>query len=231
MLPSEYPEIRATPNLRKLLAVQVDMQFVDLRTLLELPKADLTGGCNLTAAGVLFNIIAGSSVCFYRASANAFTQRGDRGARFVGLIREFYPMDGEELSKEDASDLLYAAARNPLAHTLGLDPPIAGEPPRVLGLRKWPLIADQILELETSIQRPEWAKKTISEVERSGAIITKASVSVPALYWGVHRMLRALFGDGAQVQDAETVATQFSYMWPQYHSGGAFVTIFRRRRR
>jgi hypothetical protein len=190
MLPSEYPEVQATPNLKQLLAVQVDMQFVDLRTLLELPKADLQGGCNVTAAGVLFNVIAGSSVCFYQASANAFTQRGDRGARFVGLLREFYPLDGEELSKEEASDLLYAAARNPLAHTLGLDPPTGDGPPRVLTLRKWPLSADQVQELETAIQRPEWTRQTISEIERSGATITKASVSVPALYWGVHKMLR-----------------------------------------
>ena len=79
MLPSEYPEVQAYPNLKQLLTVQVDMQFKDLRTLLELPKTEGQGGCNLTAAGVLFNVIAGSSVCFYEASAEALTRRGDRG--------------------------------------------------------------------------------------------------------------------------------------------------------
>jgi len=116
MLPSEYPEVQSSPSLKQLLAVQVDMQFVDLRTLLELPKAESQGGCNLTAAGVLFNVIAGSSVCFYEASAGAFTQRGDRGARFVGLLRRFYPFGNEELSIDEASDLPWGLA-------CGLAPP------------------------------------------------------------------------------------------------------------
>jgi hypothetical protein len=70
MLPSAFPEVAPYEHLRRLLCIQVDMQLVDLRTLLRLPKRDfgLEGGCNLTATTLLCNIIAGASVLFFDAS-------------------------------------------------------------------------------------------------------------------------------------------------------------------
>lgn len=231
MLPSEFPEVQSSPNLKRLLAVQVDMQFGDLRTLLQLPKVESEGGCNLTAAAVLFNLIAGNSVCFYQASASVFTERRNRGARFVEMLRSFYPWDDEDVTGEEGAGFLYDSARNPLAHSLGLDPPAPGATGKQVKLRKWVLSSAQISELEESGHRPAWSGRTISEVERSGSTITKASISIPTLYWGVHRMLVALFRDSGQVQKAEALAAEFSYLWPQYSSGGAFITVFRRRRR
>jgi len=206
------------------------MQFTDLRTLLELPKEESQGGCNLTAAVVLFNLIAGSSVCFYEASAEAFSQRGDRGKRFLEVLKRFYPWNNEELASDEGAELLYESARNPLGHSLGLDPPRGGSGKEIT-LRKWALSLAQITELEDSGERPTWARKTISDIQKSGSTVTKASISVPALYWGVHRMLRALFADAAQLQKAEASAADFSYLWPQYRSGGAFVTVIQRGRR
>jgi hypothetical protein len=99
-----------------------------------------------------------------------------------------------------------------------------------VALRKWPLTPDQVTELEASDVRPEWAHALISEVERAAGLITKAAVSVPALYFGVHRTLRALFGDSDHLAMAAAVAAEFAHLWPRYSAGGAFVTIFRRRR-
>src|SRR2546430_509260 len=120
MLPSEFPEVQSRAGLKRLLAEHVDMQFVDVRTMLQLPLADLArgftptsyilkivrrilhlpelglaGGCNFATASFLLNIIAGSSVCFYNTSESAFTTRNDRRDRFKKLLADFYPWHGE----------------------------------------------------------------------------------------------------------------------------------------
>jgi hypothetical protein len=231
MLPSEFPEVQASVNLKRLLKSQVDMQFQDLRTLLELPRSKTEGGCNLTAAAVLFNLIAGASVCFYDASPQAFRGRGDRGIRFVGVLTRFYPWDPRGgVTPAEAAAFIYESARNPLAHSLGLEPPAPTGSRRTVMLRKWALSPDQVWELENASTRPKWTRALISEVERRADVITKATISIPALYFGVCRMLRALFRDPEQLAKTEAVAGEFVRLWPQYAAGGAYV-LFRRRRR
>ena len=80
MLPSHFAEVQGFVHLRRLLDLQVDMQFHDLRSLLQLPKPHLglVGGCNLTATALACNIIAGASVLFYDASPKALTKRRSR---------------------------------------------------------------------------------------------------------------------------------------------------------
>ena len=117
MLPSEFPEVKGYPNLKQLLEAQVDMQFGDLKTLL------LIGGCNFAAAAVLFNLIAGSSVCFYDPSEEALFERSDRGERFKGVLNDFYPWQEEQLPKDQFWCALWVSAQNTLAHSLGLDTP------------------------------------------------------------------------------------------------------------
>jgi hypothetical protein len=150
MLPSEFAEVQAHGDLKRLLAEHVDMQFVDLRTMLRLPLAGLAGECNFAAASFLFNIIAGSSVCFYRTSDAAFTARRDRGLRFMGVLDDFYPWHGEPVAR--ATAILYQAARNPLAHSLGLEaPPAAGHTSREIALAKRALTEAEIAQLESGV--------------------------------------------------------------------------------
>ena len=47
MLPSEFPEVQSRAGLKRLLSEHIDMQFVDVRTMLRLPLADIAGGCAL----------------------------------------------------------------------------------------------------------------------------------------------------------------------------------------
>src|SRR6266849_9532190 len=93
MNPSELPEVQSSPSLRRLLEIQLDMQFADLRTLLLLPAEDqgFSGGCNLTSAALLFNIISGSSVLFYDASTTAMSEGRQSGRRFKELLSRYYP--------------------------------------------------------------------------------------------------------------------------------------------
>lgn len=231
MLPSEFPEIQVYPQLKRLLTHQVDMQFVDLRCLLELPRIQGEGGCNFAAATVLFNIIAGSSVCFYDAKPEGLTNRGDRGRRFVGILNDFYPWIEEIVAKNVAVSSLYQSARNPLAHSLGIDTPNSNMKAKQVFLKKWPLTANQIQELEDSVNRPPWAEGTIVHIRRLQSRGEQVAISIPALYWGVHRMLHTLFADQTQVKNAEALVEHFGHLWDRYgYSGGAYVIMRRRRR-
>src|SRR3954454_22554826 len=95
MVPSQFVEVQDYWPLRRLLRIQVDMQFHDLRSLLQLPRPDLDldGGCNLTATSLCCNIVAGASVLFYDASPAALEARGDRSRRFRELMRDYYPWE------------------------------------------------------------------------------------------------------------------------------------------
>jgi hypothetical protein len=228
VLPSEYPEVQSSTNLKRLLESQVDMQFKDLQTLLQLPRSDAEGGCNLTAAAVLLNLIAGASVCFYEASAEAFSARRDRRTRFVDLLTRFYPWDQGGVAPAEGAVFLYESARNPLAHSLGLEPPLVTASGKTVTLRKWALSPEQIRELEVSDGRPDWTGPLIAETERAAGAISKGSISIPALYFGVCRMLRHLFQNPEQLEKAEAVAARFVHLWPRYASS---YVVFRRRRR
>ena len=73
LFPSRFPEVADRPNLRKLLAEQVDMQMDDVASTLALPRYDLglSGGCNLALTGLLSNVISGCSVLLFEASLDS----------------------------------------------------------------------------------------------------------------------------------------------------------------
>ena len=216
MLPSEFLEVQSYPALKRLLENQVDMQFIDLRTLLRLPQSGLEGGCNFTAASVLFSLIAGSSVCFYNPSKDVLEKRGNRGDRFKGLLMEFYPWQGELMPKDEGIEVLYKSARNPLAHSLGLDAPSNESPGREVRLQKGPLDESQVYELEDSFNRPVWIPPTIISKRHLASGAIEIVISVPTLFWGVHRMLHTLFTVPIHTSIANELAEVFSPLWDKY---------------
>jgi hypothetical protein len=213
VFPSKYPENQAYPRLVALLRNQVDMQFDDLRTLmrLPLPEYDLTAGCNLSTASQLFSAIAGASVCFFEPSLQAITNRGDRARRFRDVLRSYYPWDGDDLSVDQRIGCLYRSARNPLAHAFGLGDP--NGPDFEVFLAKDPLAADRILELEDSRTRPAWCSPTIRSRRRVSTGAIRVDVSVPALFWGTHQMLRRLLAQADIAAAADEVAGNYEIQW------------------
>lgn len=212
MNPSDFPEVQAYPNLRALLAIQLDMQFADLRTLLQLPRPGdgLEGGCNLTAASLLFNIVSGSSVLFYDASTTAMADGRQSGRRFKELLTGYYPFCDGDLQPDEAARVLYEAARNPLTHCLGVGKdkrvfpgaPQIGNRPVAVMFSKGPLSPGQVGALVSVRERPAWLEPTIT-VQHEECVI-----AVCALAWGVHEMLRQLFGDPPQAQQADATAAR-----------------------
>lgn len=171
------------------------MQIEDVRVLLRMPKADFPAGCNLASVAVIFNLMAGASVCFYQASPDALATHGDRGKRFTGLLKAHFPWPGD-IAATDGSDVFWRFARNPLAHALGLDVPDAPE----IGMNKSPLSERRILELEDSGALPAWAPPSL------GKEGDDYEIGVAGLYWGFHRLLHGLFGDKKEADAAEALA-------------------------
>lgn len=211
MNPSEFPEVRPHPHLRRLLAVQIDMQFDDLRTLLQLPShnTSLSADCNLTTASLLFNVIAGTSVLFYDASLGALNDRADRGRRFRALLADYYPWSpSDAFGAEESSTVIYDFARNPLTHTLGVSKVprlFPGAPPLPHGatavmLEKGPLDPHAVEAVTDPSKQPEALGPTLRHED------DELILSVWSLAWGVHRMLRDLFADDAQVERAHATA-------------------------
>ncbi len=214
MLPSQYVEVQSYPNLKRFLEAQVDMQFSDLRTMLRLPisQAGLEAGCNFATASILFNMIAGASVCFYNASEAALRDK-KKGERFTNVLKCFYPWQDEPLSKDEGISTLYKATRNPLAHSLGLDTPPKDSNGKQIALLKSPLSPTQINEMEEAKSKPNWLPPTIVHRQRLSCDSVEVAISVPTLYWGVHRMLHNLFSDPNQAAKADALAKLFSLQW------------------
>lgn len=203
MHPSEFPEVQNYLSLKKLLEVHIDMQLSDIHVILK-------SGCNLSVTVLLLNMISGISVCFFNVPTNAPMQAfssGGRGKRFTALLDQFYPWLGDDaLPKADCISLLYHEVRNPLTHGLALDDPELST--RKIELATTRMDESQIIELENSPKRPRWLPPTI--VENSTPLEpSKIALFIPTLYWGVHRMLRSLFTDAAQVSGAEALARAF----------------------
>ena len=82
-------------------------------------------------------------------------------------------------------------------------------------MKKWALRLEEVAELEDGADRPLWALATITQTTApSGS--HQFTLSVPALYWGVHRMLHALFADPIHAVEADALAKKFGPLWDKY---------------
>lgn len=211
--PSKFPEVENYPQLRRLLEVQVDMQFSDVHAMLQLPneRADLNAGCNLALANVLFSLISGASVLFFKAELGYLEKHNRAGSRFRGVLTHHYPWrdDEEAFTRAKRRELIYTYARNPLTHSFGVGKaahlfpgvPKSGATP--VYIAKGPLSAaeaDVVMEGETPA--PPALPPTIRSEYDAGVL------SVVALAWGTVAMLRSLFADAEQVGPAEVLASQ-----------------------
>jgi hypothetical protein len=208
--------------LKQMLQAQVDMQIEDVRALLRLPLQEAgVAGCNFSTAAIILNIIAGASVCLYEASTSSLAERGNRGDRFRSLVMTYYP-SGEVLAPAELASVLYDAARNPLAHSLGFSYREDQAGTRV-AILKDPLTPDQVAELESSDSRPRWLPPTVSRSDLSDGTV-EYRLSVPTLYWGLHRMLHSLLSDPLQVSKADAMAESLRSSWTREVRDSAHAT-------
>ena len=205
MLPSEYPEVQNYPHLKNLLAQHIDMQFEDVRLLLRLPRKGSNVGANFATAAVLFNIVSGASVAFYKTSWAGFTAKTGSGKKFKNVLRHHFPFAEITIPKETAIGVFYNYSRNPLAHSFGLGDPNVIE----VFIAKKALTPTRITELEDSVTLPNWSREAIYETGIQPGPSYRISIS--GLYWGVHRMLQSIFQDSGQAKAADELAKQLGF--------------------
>ena len=166
---------------------------------LPLAHYHMVGDFQFSIAHLLLGTIAGISTTLY-------AQTGKNGARFRGLLVDYYPFASEPTNTvpvPDAARTLWSVFRNPLAHDLGFDLEKKAKTPVVKVFRvvtnhgRRGLTEKRIEALEKSSVRPANLKPTL--VVRTDATV----LSVDALYWGVRCMVENLLRDTARVQAAE----------------------------
>lgn len=209
MNPYELVAEEKYPRLFQFLQMTFQNQLSDIRVLLRLPYAQLKAGCNIALINILFNLIGGISVCLYYASYESFiTQTRDRGERFKGVLKEYFPWDTEEVPIQDAIELLYYSTRNPLIHVFGLYEPNETQRNQIVKKRLTP---KQIEEIERSEIRPPWLPPAIT-LSRSG--FYKYDINVLSLYWGVFRLISSLLKDKEQLDKSEEFQM---HLWHDYN--------------
>ena len=165
------------------------------------------------------NLIAGASVWFYDASTAGLSDRDDRGRRFRETLAAYWPWDdGEIVDVAEGTRLLYDCVRNPLAHAFGMSGlDDAGSP---IAFRKEALTAERVADLDRAETRPPGLGPTIRPAG-AGAPARAYFVAVPALYWGVQRLLRAVLTDEHQLPAAEELADTRRGYWRRRATRGA----------
>ena len=203
MNPSGILEVFRYGSVQRFARKHLDMQVVDIRTMmrLPLPEVGLHGGCNFAATAILCNLVSGISVVLfdppkrYYPTARKRAQRKsgrDRGIRFKAVLECHFPWAKGE-RKAARISVLYDYVRNPLAHELGMDPEWSSGRTAIL---KGPLTDPQIEELETAESKPSWVPQPVGRRGRGWY------VSVAGLYWGVFWLLRNLSADPRQMTAA-----------------------------
>ncbi len=181
------------------------MQFEDIRVLLRLPDPQIAPnvGCNFTAAAMLTNLISGFSVWFFHTPyARGKIEKEERkrkqglsGKRFLGFVRAYYPRQLQEPSLATIATQLYAA-RNVLAHNLGIDDSTwrtrakNNTRRQMISFAKPPvgITEDDVVELE-KYQTPPIAGHSVTRIG------LETRISIPLLYWATGQMLRGALAD------------------------------------
>ncbi len=185
MNPSEFSAAKPYPAIVKILQIQVDMQFEDVRSMLLLPLHRYMGGCNFATANFICNIISGISAILYKPT------EGLQNDRFKDLMKKYYPWSEEGFEPQLGTDIIYKWMRNPITHRLGFVLPQKGE--HRITIAKSPLNIQQIEDLENLSK-----SSILKTIEDKGDGIY--SINVLGFYRGLHKMLKKLFEDKNEMQ-------------------------------
>lgn len=175
---------------------QIDPLFADVHSMMRLPiqEVDLNAGCNFSATLVILELIAGVSVELYeRPDLDRKDPRDQRKLRFKQLLDNHYPWNEERslpgaITDEQASNILYEAFRNPLAHRLGIYD--GGHSLGTIKIAKGPLSEPDIEAIEQAESRPaNWTGPTLFTDGETKSDRTKTVLRVKSLYWGARRMI------------------------------------------
>jgi hypothetical protein len=191
------------PHVHDFIEQLLDMQFADVRAMLQLPRLDvgIAPGCNFAIAATLCNLLSGISSTIYMP--DPFPPKLDpkraSGYAFKKLVTGYYPYQPHPT--DDYAQMLYDFCRNSLSHSAALVKP--GSP-----TVNYTRVFDQ------DHQDRGWSDKELTDLERPGSgfrvpyqglqIQAQAlTIHCDAFYFDVIGLLRKLVTDAHQMQAAE----------------------------
>jgi hypothetical protein len=198
---SELAPAIGFPSVQDFLVNHIDMQFADVRAMLQLPRPDLgiTAGCNFAIVSTLCNLISGISTTIFAPAKILEGKSCGSGQAFRQLVTEFFPY--APTGAQDFSKDLYKLCRNSMAHAAGITGTAA---PRVWFVRV----------LDPSHADLGWSDKELEDIERPdrpfsfspGIVVDSGEwkLNCDGFYMDVVQMLRRLNSNALQMQAAET---------------------------
>lgn len=214
MLVSQLAPALGYPRVQGFVVQVIDMQFADVRAMLQLPRPDvgITPACNFAIVSSLCNLISGISTTIYKPSALLHEVRSkyDPGSAFKGLVREFFPYT--PTGAVDFPSELYKLCRNPMAHSVGL---MNAPAPVVAFTRIFDRSHDSVGWSDHELENLERQDRPQFTLPYAGIVIDAGNWTLhcDSFYLDVIDMLGRLNTDDVQMRAAENRFVKGAYNW------------------
>ncbi len=215
MLVSQLAPATGYPHVHGFLVQLLDMQFADVRAMLQLPRPDIgiRPGCNFAIVSSLCNLISGISTTIYKPShllQEVQSPKCGSARAFHGLIRDYFPYTPP--GAVDFPQQLYDLCRNPMAHSAGL---MDARAPVVAFARIFDPSHDSFGWSDEQLEDLERPDRPQFSLPYPGIAIdqTRWTLHCDSFYMDVIDMLRHLNADPTQMQAAEKRFSHRVYNW------------------
>ena len=213
MLVSQLASRTGYPRVQEFIVRVLDMQFADVRAMLQLPRPEIgiRPGCNFAIVSSLCNLISGISTTIFKPPRFIREQQSKCGAgeAFRGVVGSYFPYKPPGTAK--FPKLLYELCRNPLAHSAGL----SDTPKPVVTFAR---------VFDASHPGVGWSDKELDDLEvpeksfglpHSGIVADgeRWTVHCDSFYLDVIEMLGRLSADSDQMRAAEDRFSRDMYNW------------------
>jgi hypothetical protein len=212
MLVSQLAPANGHPHVQGFLVAVIDMQFSDVRAMLQLPRPDagITPGCNFAITSSLCNLLSGISTTIYKPAALLHEDRSRLGSgeAFQQLVVDFFPYMPAGVADFPAQ--LYRLCRNPLAHSVGLTGAAA------------PVVSFTRI-FDASHPTVGWSDPELTDLELRGeGHGLHPGIAVTGVQWTLHcdsfyldviNLLRRVNADADQMRSAERRFNAGVYNW------------------
>jgi hypothetical protein len=216
MLVSKMVSATSYPHVQGFIADVLDMQFGDVRAMLQLPRPEvgIHPACNFAITSTLCNLISGISTTIFMPVALIGQFQGAKvkyqsGPAFKELLNGYFPYTPSGTA--DFAKELYGYCRNPLAHAVGVSDAVT------------PIVALTRV-FDPSHPKVGWSDKELTDLELMDGrfAIPHPSIAVgggrwtlhcDALYFDVIKVLKKLAADPIQMAAAEGRFTQGVFNW------------------
>ena len=213
MLLSQLLTTQGFPQVQHFIVALLDMQFSDVRAMLQLPRPDIgiTPGCNFAITATLCNLLSGISTTIYKPVHLLHENQSNyrSGDAFQNLIQDFFPYTPPGTSNFPAE--LYQSCRNPLAHAVGLQNASSIPGPGLLRV------------YDPSHPNRGWSSAQLDAFEQQGEgyrmhpgiVVTSSGLTVhcDSFYLDVINLMRRLTSNTQQIEAAERRFTASCHNW------------------